>query len=95
MKVYIKYFSALREITQIKEEVLEVQEACTVMDVLHHISNKYGENATHYLFDPKTHEPRPYLQFFVEETPISELQGFATTLTNGCTFAIIPLVGGG
>lgn len=96
MKVYIKYFSALREITQVKEEVVEVQEeACTVLDLLRSISNKHGENVTKYLFDPKTHEPRSYLQFFIEDTPISELNGFATTVTSGCTFAIIPPIGGG
>ena len=96
MKVYIKYFSALREITHVKEEAVDVQEeTCTVLDLLRSISNKYGESVTKYLFDSRTNEPRSYLQFFIEDTPISELNGFATNVTSGCTFAIIPPIGGG
>lgn len=93
--MYIKYFSALREITQVKEDVMDAKEGCTVLDLLHFISNKYGEDVTNYLFDLKTHEPRPYLQFFIDDTPISELKSFATTVTSGCTLAIIPPIGGG
>jgi molybdopterin converting factor small subunit len=95
LKVHIKYFSALREITQVKEEVVDVEEACTLLDVLRSISDKHGENVTKYLFDSKTHEPRSHLVFFVGDTPISELNGFATTVTSGCTVAIIPPIGGG
>jgi len=95
LKVHIKYFSALREITHAKEEVVDVQEACTVLDLLRSISDKYGESVTKYLFDLRTHEPRSYLQFFIGDTPISELNGFATVVTSGCTFTIIPPIGGG
>jgi len=80
---------------QVREEVVDVEEACTVLDVLRSISSKHGENATKYLFDSKTHEPRSYLQFFIGDTPISELNGFATIIASGCTFAIIPPIGGG
>jgi len=94
--VLVKYFSAIREITQTKEEVLDVQEeTCTVLDLLRSISNKHGENLMQYLFDPATQRPRPYLQFFIGDTPISELNGLSTVVTNECTFAIFPPIGGG
>ena len=95
LRVYIRYFSALREITQVKEDVMDVTEGCTVLDLLHLISDKYGDNFTNYLFDIKTNEPRPYLQFFIDDTPISELKSFATTVAGGSTLAIIPPIGGG
>ena len=96
MKVLVKYFSAIREITQTKEEILDVrEETCTVLELLRSISSKYGENLTKYLFDSATQNPKPFLQFFIGDTPISELNGLATVVTNECTFAIFPPIGGG
>ena len=85
----------MREMTQVKEDVLDAKEGCTVLDLLHLISSKYGDSLTSYLFDLTTREPRPYLQFFLDDTPITELKSFATTLRSGSTLAIIPPIGGG
>jgi MoaD family protein len=95
MRVHVKYFSALRDITSVKEEDLEVDDACTVMTLLRAIAGKYGEKSARYLFDPGTNAPRPYLQYMVENSPISGSEGFATKLRSGCTVSIIPPVGGG
>lgn len=45
MRVHVKYFSALREITNNREEELDVKDSCTVIDLLEFIASKYGETS--------------------------------------------------
>ncbi|MEM4608843.1 MAG: MoaD/ThiS family protein [Candidatus Methanomethylicaceae archaeon] len=41
MKVKISYLSLLRDITQVKEEVLELPEGSTIKDLIFNLLNKY------------------------------------------------------
>jgi MoaD family protein len=95
LKIRAQYFAIVREIANRREDVLEVEESSTVLDVLKLLTEKYGEKFRDYVFDPKTGTPRPYLQFLVNGDSISNLDGFSTVLTDDSSLVIIPPVGGG
>jgi MoaD family protein len=95
MKVRIRYFASLRELTSLREEMLEVGEGTTVLDVLNQLAGRHGERFREYVFDHETGNPRPYLQFLLDEKSILIMSGLSTVLKGDCEFAIIPPVGGG
>lgn len=95
MKVRVQYFAIVRELTNHREEILDVDEKTTVLDVLKTLARKHGEEFRKYVFDPETGNPRPYIQVLVNEDSISTLNGLSTVLAEGTILAIIPPVGGG
>jgi MoaD family protein len=94
LKVKVRYFAITRELVNMREEVVDLQEGSTAIGLLKSLATRH-EKLREYVFDPKTGNPRPYLQFLVDDNLLSDLKGFETTLTEGCTFAIVPPVGGG
>jgi len=95
LKVVVKYFASVREIAGKREESIEVEDGCTVGDMLKVLSNRYGAKFVEYVFDEKTGAPRDHLQFLIDGKSATSLQGLKTKLTNGCQFVVIPPVGGG
>jgi MoaD family protein len=95
LKVKIQYFAKIRELVGLREETLEVKEKTTVLDALNVLAEKHGEQLKQYVFDSKTGNPRPYLQFLVNEDSITKLNGLMTVLEDNSSLAIIPPVGGG
>lgn len=95
MKVKAQYFAIVREIVGQHEEVLDLPREITVLDLLKFLATKHGEKFRQYVFDPRSGDPRPYLQFLINEESIATLNGFSTTLSENSIFAIIPPVGGG
>ena len=94
MNVKVQYFAIVREMVGLRDEVLNLPEGITVLDLLKIIVTRHSQ-LKEYIFDPKTEYPRPNLQFLVDDNLISALKGFETSMTQDCTFAIIPPVGGG
>ena len=95
MRIKVQYFAAIREIVNQREEILEVDQGTTVLDVLNVLAKNHGEKFRDYVFDPQTKAPRPYLQFLVNEESVSSMNGLSTALADNSTIAIIPPVGGG
>ena len=95
MKVKVQYFARIRELTNQKEEVLDVAEKATVLDILTALSKRHGDKFREYIFDARTGEPKTYVQFLVNQDSISNLKGLSTVLTENSILAIIPPVGGG
>jgi MoaD family protein len=95
LKIRVQYFAIVRELADRREEVLDVREGSTVLDILKLLAEKYGEKFRDYVFDPKTAALRSYLQFLVNEDSISNLSGLSTVLTDNSILVIIPPVGGG
>jgi molybdopterin synthase sulfur carrier subunit len=95
LKVVVKYFASVREIAGKREETIEVEDSCTVGDMLKVLSKRYGAKFVEYVFDEKTGAPRDQLQFLIAGKSATSLQGLKTKLTNGCQFVVIPPVGGG
>lgn len=95
MKAKARYFAAVREITGKQEETFEVPDKTTVKDLLLIISAKYGQSLRDYIFISGTEEPVSNLNFLLDGNNVSLMNGMKTALYEGCTFAIIPPVGGG
>lgn len=97
MRVSVRFFTVLREITGKKEETLQFSknETVTVNHVLRLLTERYGKGFIEYVYDGKTGEVRGFLQFLVNGRSISSFNGLETELVDGDVLAIIPPVGGG
>lgn len=95
LKVKLKYFATVREITGKREELLEVEDGATVESLLHTLSKMYGQKLVDYVFDKETGAPRDHLQFLIDGKSATTLQGLRTKIPDSCEFVIIPPVGGG
>ncbi len=97
MEVKIRFFTNLREIVNRREETLTFNacEEVSVDLVLKTLSAKYGKPFIEYVYNGKTGQPKNFLQFLVNGTSTSTLNGLETELKDGDVLAILPPVGGG
>jgi molybdopterin synthase sulfur carrier subunit len=94
MKVEVKFFTSLREITGKKTDEIQIQNATTVEELLTLLSEKYGKNFHEYIYNKKG-KVQGFLSFLINGKNINALEGFNTKLKQGDTIAILPPVGGG
>jgi len=95
LKIRVQYFASVRELVGLREEILDVEEKATVLDVLRVLARRHGEEFREYVFNPGTESPRSHLQFLVNEDSISSLNGLSTVLLDNSSLAIFPPVAGG
>ena len=97
VRVSVRFFTMLKEITGKKEEtvVLRDSEPATVKLVLGKLAKKYGKDFNGYVYDSKTGQVRGFLQFLVNGKGVSPTKGIDTELCDGDVLAIVPPVGGG
>jgi molybdopterin synthase sulfur carrier subunit len=94
MKVEVRFFTSLREITGKKKELVQLQNATTVEELLTGLSKKYGKEFIEYLYNEEE-KVHTYLSILVNGKSTNVLQGLDTELKEGDTVAILPPVGGG
>jgi len=97
VRVSVRFFTTLRELTGKREETLEFSrgKVVTVESVLDRLKDRYRKGFTEYVCDPKTGEVRGFLQFLVNGRSVASFEGLKTKLSDGDVLAIIPPVGGG
>ena len=97
MEVKVRFFTNLREIVNKREQTLTFteEENVTVDLILKTLSQKYGKPFTEYVYNGKTGQPKNFLQFLINGTSTSTLNGLETELKDGDVLAILPPVGGG
>jgi molybdopterin synthase sulfur carrier subunit len=97
VKVKVRFFTNLREIVNKRQETLTFTagEKVTVDVVLKMLSQKYGNPFTEYVYNDKTGQPKNFLQFLINGTSTSTLNGLETELKDGDVLAILPPIGGG
>jgi len=97
LEIKVRFFTNLREIVDKREETLSFADGSnvTVRLVLANLSKKYGATFVEYVYNGKTGQPKSFLQFLVNGTSITTLNGLETELKNGVVLAILPPVGGG
>jgi len=97
VEVKVRFFTNLREIVNKREQTLTFNagEKVTVDLVLKTLSQKYGKPFIEYVYNGKTGQPKNFLQFLINGTSTSTLNGLETELKNGDALAILPPVGGG
>jgi molybdopterin synthase sulfur carrier subunit len=94
MKVEVKLFTSLREITGKKVDKLEIQTSATIDELITLLCNKYGNRFKEYIYN-KRGELQGFLSFLINGKNINVLEGFGTKLKEGDVIAILPPVGGG
>ena len=95
MKVKVKFFALVRELTGKREEVVDLDDQATVRTLLSKLVEEYGAKFHDYIFDPASKEPRGHLQFLMDGRNIALMPGLDTVLKEGASLAILPPVGGG
>jgi MoaD family protein len=97
VEVKVRFFTNLREIVNKREETLTFPDGgkVTVDLVLKTLSKKYGKPFTEYVYNGETGLPKNFLQFLVNGTSTSTLNGLETVLEAGDVLAVLPPVGGG
>ncbi len=94
MKVEVKFFTFLREITGKKVDTIQLQDAITVKELVRMLSEKYGKEFREYIYD-KDGVTQEFLSFLINGKNINKMQGFDTKLGDQDVIAILPPVGGG
>ena len=94
MKVEVKFFTSLREITGKKVDKIQLQNPITVNELITLLSEKYGKNFREYIYNNKG-DVQEFLSFLVNGKNINIMQGFDTKLQEDDVVAILPPVGGG
>ena len=94
MKVEVKFFTSLREITGKKVDQIQLQNTITVNELVKMLSEKYGKKFREYIYD-KDGLTQEFLSFLVNGKNINKMQGFDTKLEDQDVIAILPPVGGG
>ena len=94
MRIKVRFFTSLREITGKKEDEIQSPSIFNVEELLSHLAKKYGREFTEYLYDEKG-KVRTYIQILINGRSIKILQGFETKLKEGDTVAIFPPAAGG
>jgi MoaD family protein len=97
MRVSVRFFTTLREITGKKEEVLQFSkdEKATVNIILEGLKKEYGRAFKEYVYDSNTGEIKGYLQFLVNGRSLSSPGDLKSELSDGDVLAILPPVSGG
>jgi len=94
LKITVKFFTTLREITQKKEEQIEFSRSATVESLLKQLSKKHGKEFNDYVYD-ELGSVRGHLHFLVNGQSVTALSDLKTRLKDGDQVAILPPVGGG
>lgn len=90
----MKYFGVIREIAGKRDEVVEMSNSVSLLDLLRILTIKYGRNLESYLFEPNANTPRPIHLYLVNENAFTAGQTPGVRLAEGSVVSIIPTQGG-
>jgi len=95
LKINVKYFATLREITGKREEQIELRKDSTMSDLLNRLVEIHGSTFKNYVMEEATGSPKGHLLFLIDGTSMNSIGGLNAKLTDGCVVALMPPVGGG
>lgn len=95
MRISVRFFTRLREITSKREEILIYpdDQEITLNKVIETLAEKYGKAFVDYVYEERTSAIRGFLQFLVNGK--NATGDLSTSLNDGDILAILPPVGGG
>ncbi len=93
MKVNVRYFMKLRDITGRNEETFEVSRGMSVRAILEALSNRYGPPFEGEVFSGEVLSDR--YSVLIDGVEVDVLNGLETPVVDECIIAIIPPVAGG
>ena len=88
----MKFFAAAREVVGVREEVLDIEQVSTVLDVLRILVKKHGAKLNEYLFEPNSGNARQYVRFLLNGRSASASDGVSS---GDSVLAIFPPTAGG
>jgi len=94
MRITVEYFLNIRELTNVKSEVVEVDVPMKIWQLLEYISMRHGENLHSSLFD-KGGNVREEITILIDGRNIRGLDGHNTVIKRDCVVSIFPLAAGG
>ena len=94
MKVIVRYFTVLREVTGKREEEIDAKKGSTIKDILNFLNGKYGKEFEKYVLSGMKHKGLKLL-FLMNGQNIEQLEGLKTKLHDGNVLTIMPPVAGG
>ena len=93
MKIHIQPFGVLSEV--IKNREIELEEECTIRDVLIELHRIYGDDIRKKIYDPATDRVVNSVKVLLNGRMIIYLDGLETSVHNGDTvFFMSPMAGG-
>lgn len=96
MRVKVKYFTTLRELSGTAEEELTIRDGANLADLIEEVASKYGKEARDYLYQKEeSRKVDPSIYFLINGENSRILSGLDTKLKDGDVIAIIPPIGGG
>lgn len=96
MRVKVKYFTTLRELSGTAEEELTIRDGANLADLIEEVASKYGKEAHDYLYQKEeSWKVDPSIYFLINGENSRILSGLDTKLKDGDVIAIIPPIGGG
>jgi molybdopterin synthase sulfur carrier subunit len=94
VQISVRFFTVLREITDKKEETLQLPQDATIDTALQTLAQRYGEPFTEYVYD-QNGKVKGFLQFFINGQSTAAVKGLDSKLHEEDVLAIVPPVGGG
>ncbi|MHA1786091.1 MAG: MoaD/ThiS family protein [Candidatus Helarchaeota archaeon] len=92
MKIKLKYFAQMAEITNKREEELKFQDGMTLKELISFLVQKYGNNLKNYLLENGTDNVKNFFKILIN----GKLMDFQDILlTKDSEVVIIPPVSGG
>ena len=96
MRIHVRFFTGLREITGKTEETLEFPEEVVSLNlVIEKLAERYGENFIKYVYEPETGKIRDFLQFLLNGRSILAPNSLDTRISDGDVIVILPTIDGG
>ena len=96
MRINIRGFLTLRKVMDAQAAIDFEGDVLTVDDLLHELSDKYGEDFRKMIFDPETKALSRYIRILINGRHYSHLPGkLNTQLHDGDEISLFPPIAGG
>lgn len=96
MKITIRGFLTLRKVMEARAAIDFKGDVLTVDDLLHELSEKYGEDFRKMIFDPETNTPGRHIRILINGRHYSHLpEKLNTQLHEGDEVSLFPPIAGG
>ena len=96
MKITIRGFLTLRKVMDAQTVIDFEGDVLTINDLLHELSDKYGEDFRKIIFDPETHALSRHIRILINGRHYSHLpEKLDTQLLEGDEVSLFPPIAGG
>ena len=96
MPIRVRFFTTLREVAGKREVEVNAQgEGIDILNLMHFLFGKLGDDFKSAILDPETGNIRRYIKIMVNGRDIEFLNGLMTLVKKGDVVQLFPPIGGG